>query len=611
MPRHTICIAAGALCLLLGGALFWGGWLLPVAHAAAPVFPQGTEQTIADLAGYAILGLNLLTWVLFVFLNFLLDPQFIFGGAGGNLLGILNEIWQLARDLMNIVFALALVGAAIYTIVTAKKEFLSQYGPKFIVAVVLVNFSWFLPRVVIDVANVGAAAVYGIPSLLANNPAAQCFSLRYGPPAPPPTLQCQALPADPNTYRCPCMGVVDAQFFLTQAEALQRQTQGYTCPLGPMLCYRQQRLDFGAVAPFSAVLNGLVINHARLGALAAVPTPPPNVPGGEVNRMIMFLLREMLILIIHIALLFPLLAITIAFFIRIPVLWITMAFMPFYFLDFLLGGQFEQLTQGYGKKILTSFLKAAFLPLLVAVPFSIGLLMLNAGTMITGNPIAGIPIRLFDQVNNFWQLLWLCMSLGVIWVGVFAVLKGDDILSSGAQSIKQYGESLGRIALKAPLAVPTLPASMGGGSYLGLLQRSHPRNIESALSSGVSIKQLGDSVLGRTPPSKDAREAAERLNTSPDRDLIAKLANEARTSTDALRQLIKTMNNPRNWTGTSEANIHLRLDEMQRAGAKLGLGPEAIKQIEETSTKLGGEAKKKAEEAAKNTKANPPGGPNP
>ncbi len=573
MSRHISLIGFGALCLLAFCGFSELGLLIPVAHAA-PVFPAGTEETIADMAGKAILVLNLLTWIVFVMLNFLLDPQFIFGN-GGNLMTILNEIWQLARDLMNVIFAVMLIGAAIYTIVTSKKEFLSQYGPKFITAVILVNFSWFLPRVAIDIANVGASAVYGIPSYLNNNPAAQCRVSRTHPPMQVPA-GCTAVPTDATRSLCPCMAVTDAQFFLSERDAGWYAASGYKCALRTMLCYREEALNLNTLAPHSAVLNGLVVNHARLGILATVPTRPPGVGGGETSRMISDLVRVMIVLLIHVALVFPLLAMMVAFFIRIPVLWITMAFMPFYFLDFLLGGQLEQFTQGYGKKILTTFIKAAFLPLLVAVPFSIGFLMLNAGSQLTGGSLAGIPIRIFDQINNFWQLLWLFMSLGVIWVGVFAVLKGDDILSTGAQSIKGFGETLGKIALKAPLAAPILPGS--SLSIAGALRMPH--DVHSLISSGrVPDKAAFDRLLhpGATTPTPDATKAVERIRKDGTERDMRNAANELHKAAEAgglnaklLQDISNRLSKASGMTITSD-NIETRLEDLRRAGLTLGM----------------------------------------
>lgn len=623
MSRHTqtltvASLLAVALCIV-GAHL---GFFVETAYAQPITFPAGTEQAISDVVSKAIFALNLMTWILFVFLNTLLDPQFIFA-EGSNLMTLLNTIWQLARDLMNIIFALILVGAAIYTVVTAKKDFLSAHAPKFVMAVILVNFSWFFPRVLIDVANVGAAAVYGIPTLLAGNPAAQCTyvvsAAQAGAANPPASCNnpqlVPGIPADqPRRWRCACMGITNAEFFVTRARMNELRAAGarqHQCPLDQIFCYRMERIDPATIAPYSAVLNGLVINHARLAQLATVPQPfvGPVQPGDEINRMLMFLIRCVIVLVIHIALFFPLLAMTVAYFIRMPILWITIAFMPFYFFDYLLG-DFKQFTQGYAEKILETFIKAAFLPLLTAVPLSLGLLMLNAGTTLTGGPLAAIPIRIFDDVNNFWQFLWMFLSLGVLWVGVFSILKGDDIMSHGAQSIKGYGESLGRVILKAPLAIPSIPGPAGGQpmSYLGLMSQLHPRNIEGLLRGGTPLGGLKDALLRRSPPSADAAKAAKSVQSKENIDALRNQTKAAQETTAGVRQLIATIN--AHWAGTSDGNIHMRLQELQNAGVKLGLDAAAIGRIEEMAKKLNAETKAK-EDKAKAAKEPPPKGKDP
>lgn len=571
MQKIKFSVGLAALCLLL--LCVWQGLdgLVPIAHAA-PTFPDGTDTQIADLVGKIILVMDMLTWICFVALSYLLDPQFIFGGSGGNLMTVLNSIWQLARDLMNVIFALILVGAAIYTIVTAKKEFLSQYAPKFIAAVILVNFSWFLPRVVLDVANVATATVYGIPSLLSTAPGGRCQYIRtVTPPATPPAnLNCDATdnPEGSGRFACPCMGVTDAQFFVEPTELATYRASGYSCPLETIFCFKQSVLDFATVAPQSAVLNGLIINHARLAMLATVPESAPAGTGSA--AMLQFLMKLAVVLLIHIALVFPLLAMTIAFFIRIPVLWITMAFMPFYFLDFLAGGQISQYTHDMPKQILTYFLKAAFLPMMVAVPFSIGLLLLNAATQIEGGDIATVSFRIFDQVNNFWQLIWLGMSLGVIWVGVFTILEGDRILGAGSRKIQDFGQTLGSIALKAPLSIPTIPGT--NMSYLGALTRAHPRNISSALSSGTRLGEIGNVVSGNAPPSPQARTAMAELRRTGAVAQLVKLANEIiNDPEDAKRthERIHSIDRITTQNGgirVTPSNIHTVLEDLHRAG---------------------------------------------
>src|SRR5688572_1227758 len=100
MSRHTKLLLTGILGALFALFLQSEDFGIVIAHAQEPVrFPVGTETTISDVVSKVITALNVLTWVVFVFLHFLLDPQFIFdlndAGQDGAFMNMLNEIWQL------------------------------------------------------------------------------------------------------------------------------------------------------------------------------------------------------------------------------------------------------------------------------------------------------------------------------------------------------------------------------------------------------------------------------------------------------------------------------------------------------------------------------------
>lgn len=496
MSTHKFFLRRAWLPLLCIGA-FLAAVQPELAAAAAPgpaAFPVGPEYDIANVVSMIISVLNIFTWIVFLFLKIAIDPNFIFNlDSGGQFLDILNNIWQLSRDLMNLVFAFALVGAAIYTIVTTDKEFVSSHVKKFVLAVILVNFSWFFPQVILDVANVTASTVFSLPSLLPN----QAKSCEYLTTVNEGTALCtEETPAkpDPDTgtqrpamYKCKCSSVVNAEMFLSADEAKTLDGKGWQC-FGPTLCVQREVLDLSKSAGFSAILDGLVVNQARLGDLGKVPAP---INAGNVGQLVMFLLREALILVIHIALFFPLLALMIAFFIRIPVLWITMAFMPFMFLSFVAGDRGGEFME-YPKKLFGQFLKAAFLPALVGIPLSIGFILINAGQSLP-SPLRDGQIRLFDSISTYWQLLWLFMTLGVIWIGVFAVLEKAGIMGKGSQAIKSFGQTLGKIAVKAPLALPIIPG-FGGGKMTPFGAVQTLKGVESELSRGKSLKATLDSI---------------------------------------------------------------------------------------------------------------------
>ncbi len=552
-------------------------WAFPeTVHAAEGIrIPEGIDLSIAQVVSIMITILHLLTWIVFVFLNTLLDPRFIFdlssSGQEGALMDMLNEIWQLARDLMNIIFAFVLIGAAIYTIITTNKEFLSTHAPKFVMAVILVNFSWFFPRVIIDVANVATTAVYGIPSYL-QQPGFECRVARNKPG--PVVEDCKE--EGPNQYSCPCQMIVDVQFFLkTPADLVSLKNQSYQCPLGQILCYKEEKLDVNAIEGYSAVLNGLIINYSRLGSLGEVPKAEPG--GMKLNDFIVFLVREVLVLIIHIALFFPLLAMLVAFVMRIPVLWVTIAFMPFIFLDYV-GGDQLNMGEDIPKKIWKTFLKAAFLPAMVAVPLSVGFLLLNAGTGVQfqGGDL-GIELRIWDGITNYYQLLWLGLSLGILWMGVFMVLKGDDVLSTGAQAIKSAGEGYGKFALKAPLALPIIPG-MPGATPLSLSKGLNSNNLNAALYAPGGLKAVIDNLKDNKKTGRPGETAGAVKTLGADdeksKKLRIKIDTQIGNGANANFEQLKTTLKELGYTNVEDKEIYDRLTEIDtklRAEGKQGI----------------------------------------
>ncbi len=459
--------------------------LAPMAAHAQANFNGNIQQTFGLIIQTAIETLNLLTWVVFIFLNQLLDPLVIFNN--GAMSPMLNEIWQLSRNIMNVAFALVLIGAAIYTVVTAKKDFVASNMKKFVMAVVLVNFSWFVPMVILDVANVAATTVFNLPSVLGQNNVCK-FRTATKPPGTA-AANCQAVPA-PNPvppghipqFDCDCIMAVDAAFFVSQNQLGQfPAAQGWACYLGQTMCVHLQPLNGNNIAPHSYILNGLILNHARLAGVASLP---PAVNGPAVSALIMYFLQMGVLLVIHIALFFPLAAMALAFAIRIPVLWFTIAFMPFWILTLLpLGSIFGD----YPKQLGDYFLKAAFLPAICGVPLTIGFIMINAGQQAaTFGNLQQIGFRLTNNISDFFELLWLIMCLGIFYMGTFSVLKKyGGVMAKGAEAIEGAGKSLGSMAMQAPLHAIPMPIP-GGGSLLNFMKTHSPAALQAQFNAGVA-----------------------------------------------------------------------------------------------------------------------------
>lgn len=459
--------------------------MLPAMVHAQGAFPiAGIHRTISSVTLIIAQFLDVCTWFVFSFLTFLLDPYFLFdmtNGAPGSLMNVLNLIWQLSRNLMNVAFAVGLVGAAIYTVVTANKEFVSQHLKTFVMAVVLVNFSWFIPLVVIDIANVATVTIYSIPSAIVNS-AAEC---RY---TSTNVNGCFDSRPENGMFSCACKAAADFEPFpdTVTANALRASGNGWECNVA--YCIRFVQLDPTTSTKHGTVINGLVVNHARLSQLAIVTRVPV---AGTTADMLLFILRELLVIVIHIALFFPLLALLIALIIRIPVMWLTMAFMPFYFLSWIIPDEipFGGEIKGKAKMIWDVFLKAAFLPAVVAIPLTVGFIMANAGSRIDFAGMNGIPFNLIDGMGTFAQLLWVIMVLAILWSGTFGALEmmmaempGKGIVGS----IKGTGEQIGKFAAELPLASVPIP---GPGNLLNMANLMRPSNLRGALRAPGGLRQ--------------------------------------------------------------------------------------------------------------------------
>lgn len=437
-----------------------------VAQDASP-HPDQFYNTLLQMIGFVQMMIMWLLYKLMFALEILFSPNtFIteyLTPAKGNP-NPLHELWKHSRDIVNIILASILVVGAVITIVTANGDILKNNIKKFMIAIILVNFSWWFPRVIIDTASVLTATIYSLPAAL--------------------NVECKPLKGDTS-----CFIWEDPQFDLSSIEAAEKIGDGYI-PSSDDLHYKKVPLARNANTP-PAILLGLLFNNLRVFDLGKMPDFPDtdneNVPFGTagVSEQVRIVIYALFSVIILAAVFFPLLAMLVAFTVRIPIIWLTVAFMPFMFLGLIIGnkmGEFNTMNVIWKK-----FLGAAFLPAIVGIPIAVGFILLNTGMRTIQLPKyeeAGRFLGVFDM-NNFMDLLWLAMSLGVLWIGTFAALKSANIASGVVDTIKNYGQTLGKGMAKLPLRIPFIPAIGGkpggflsaGAAYQKVKDTLDPRKV--------------------------------------------------------------------------------------------------------------------------------------
>ena len=492
MPAKTKILSGIAGTLFLMVLSIHGETLgIPSAFAQDKVVTD-TQGGIMGGLLFAVGTLNFLAFFCLKLLSYLVDPDTIFGVSGN--VNMMLRLWQISRDIMNILFAIMLLAGAILTIVFGKQEVVKQHLVKFILAVILVNFSWFFPRVIFDIANVTTATIYGLPNLV--------------------NSECQWIDKDGNPQNC--VVVTDILFF-------EDATTG-TCPEPaepPLEMMPIMKVCLAALVSPGAntgfgILNGIVVNHGRLNYLGVIAgSPPAGGTGGTIAETLRFVIILVMVTFMHLMLVFPLIAMTAVMIIRIPILWLTVSFMPFMFIGFVIGDKFIKVNS---MEIFTKhFITAAFLPAIIAMPLSIGYIMLNEVARLSPTiaPPAGLAgkVSFFPQAQNWWQVIWILLAFMIMWVGSRWAMKRDEIYSRFTEPIFNVGNSF----LKLPVTTPFIPHDTTGDGK--------PDRKSSALDISRNLQNLGV-PFGHQSSSIGAPAAAATAGPgASDTDVVSALKN--------------------------------------------------------------------------------------
>lgn len=465
MLRHTktlIGLVSLAICLALLPLERLG---VDVAYASSSIgplikVPAAGSNICQNIFTYVSWGLSIVQFLGFfvlVELEALLNPNAyydIMASAGGE--DILNNIWIVSRNIVNIILAFLLIAGAAITIVKGEGTIIKTYAKKFILAVILVNFSWFFPRVILDVATIATTTVYNLPS---NIPSGDCMTSN---------------PFSDTLIVEPCKTIQDYKFFKKNCDA------GFTVVIDEVFCFKEGNLDAQANNPY-VILNGLVVNFGRFPWLNQVVERDATTTTNSAAICTKFVMTAFVGFIITVGMVFPMIAMLLVFIVRIPVIWLTIAFMPFYFLGYALGdlGKFD------GRSftdILKIFLQAAFIPAMTGVPLSVGFIMMRALANPDNAPVASSLARvgeyqgvLISGIHSFYAMIWLLMSVMIMWIGVFTILKSFKITSTAVGFIQTAGKSAVTLAAALPLAAPILPQLQpifGTSSPLGVMSKA-------------------------------------------------------------------------------------------------------------------------------------------
>jgi hypothetical protein len=542
---------------------------IPQVHAQTSTF----DKTAMKFFGGLLQVFVVVNWLALTMVQALLSPEVIFGefipGFGRPMELILRNLWVTSRNIVNSLFLFILLFAGIYMIVMGGDgmQKVKSGMPKFVLAVILVNFSWFFPRVILDVSNVLTAVIFRIPELVtggvspcvrdlgsddaiggvgaaADEPCVYVYEVRLFPTMNDckTTVAFAAGLPPPGPLPAKCRRPIDipGTGFPYWGKSIGAGGAGGAAPKGGLLDIFY--LDWNTVVraggfndvngnaiPLTGadtIINGLAVNFAQLPNLSTIDLKAVALAkkgGASTPELLAAYAKFVIELILHAALAIAtglaLLAFAVVLVVRIAVLWLCIAFMPFIFVGWAMGGSLGDMKAEGAPNIWKTFIQYAFIPPMVAIPFAIGYAMMSNLYYVKAFRVAleldGAGFFV-PGIDSFHEFLWTIVAIGIIWIGTFTVMKKAQFAEKLVSGIKGIGDMGVKTAVNAvgyaPMPLP------GGGHFSAFGARDKLRQASQG-DPGIALGYAPGSGGGggsATPLSnKKMGEALEGKNLAP------------------------------------------------------------------------------------------------
>lgn len=448
-------IFPGLLALLL---VFFG----PETAMAATndTFNQDQQEIINKLLGLFSILLNFLSaifWPILYLIGALMNNDIFFSGPLGDRL---NWIWVQMRNIVNIAFVLILIGIALYNILgigTEGEYTIKKVLPRFILGLILVNFTFIGAKVVLDGANVVTQAAFALPTnfqTLAEKEALEketweeiCKQqISSGNNVPQNTGTKSMIPR--------CEGLTD----ITEFDQWYEENKDTT--LADSL-YKQ----FGShnAATLLAIHMTNISSNLNVSRTLDLTTGKVELTIENIGDLLFNVLFAALMFIVMGA---AIVALFIVLVVRVVVLWVIIAVSPLAALIYVIPKIGEFL--GEGNNAIGTFVQHAIAPAIIGVSISVGFLMLDAlqgvstlnFIVLTTGLKEVDPSAIVSEIPDLGRLLIAMISIAVIWIGVFTA--ADKTFAKGVtNAIKGGLETAGTFIAKAPLMARVIPGGAG------------------------------------------------------------------------------------------------------------------------------------------------------
>lgn len=487
--RHKKLCTVALLALVLAVASFAPN--LAFAAATADAAKDAAKDTgsilrdVNDIFNLILQTSSALFWPVIVMIGSLLDNDLIFGGAMGEKL---LAIWVQVRNLVNIAFVLILLAIAVYNVLGIGKDgegsplSLKQALPKFVLALVAVNFSFLAVKVVLDFTNVLTGVVFALPTSVSD--------------------QNVNLP-----------GLVDSTICGTQSKEV---------PMRAIWC-EDNKINERARALFSRLdRSNITLAYAlRFGKTIELKFVKDDLQGlGQLGFNIIFNTVLYVVFAVSFIVLFLVLLA------RIVVLWVAVVLSPVMALGIVLPNLKE--LAGGTEGMQTTLIQNAIAPIKIGLVLAVGYIMLDGfqadksihGEFLSSSTMSAIdPNSIPTGINDLQQLMIAVAVVVILWTGVFMMAEKSSAKFL-TDKIKGYGEGFGSWAAKLPTYAQVLPVQGKNQSIQQLL--------DTGKFFGEKLYESGRSPLRGTDRASALRELGTVAQTGNEDQIKTRFSHAVR-----------------------------------------------------------------------------------
>lgn len=479
-------------------------FILPDTALAAPTSATNTQQElvqkIVDALTLFMQFLQRLLWPVLLLIGGLMQNDILYGAGMEQ---TLLTIWQNIRNVVNILFVLFLLGIAFYNVMGGESQdyHIKTILPKFVLALIAVNFSFLIIKVLIDGVNVVSTAFFALPGAVSEGltPDDQfqekvCIQM-YGNPTTNLEEYKEAVLLQPKELQ-----------FCSETEAK----------------FNEDALKYFNDYNSNNAALAMAINMGQISELPKISAGTKDLSSLGINvifAVVFYLVYAISFIVLFIVLL-----------VRLVVLWILIVLSPLIVFMYVLPQNLKSIIGG-ADDLSSQFIKTAMVPIPIALVMSIGYIMLQSlenakltnflqastqglGTLTTG-------------LSTLQEIIVAAAMVGFVWVGIFTASKGT-FADSIVDNIKSTAEGAGKFLATAPIKyapiLPVMDSSTGKDtgermSIGGLMSAASaiPRSLDN--KSTEEGNKLADMLgFGKSKFNKamynatNDKEATERMN---------------------------------------------------------------------------------------------------